>query len=226
MYTINVTTANIVPLILAPTSINAIGYNVLDNFIYGYAAAYNRVIRFTGSGSFANVSAVNTGTISPSSGDVDPNGQYYFSSTVVASLLTTWYQMNLNPSIPATFGTIVNSGTSLAGAIAIDWVYVPGGGDNLYSVSRFAITTLVPGVTLLQSWSTVTKQWTTIANLGFIVGNNNWGAMYAGAGQTFYASENTSGDIYQFSIRGGAPTFISRGPALSSNDGARCARAV
>ncbi|KAF2720620.1 hypothetical protein K431DRAFT_197712, partial [Polychaeton citri CBS 116435] len=99
-----------------------------------------------------------------------------------------------------------------------DWVYVPGGGRNLYALGINSSKN-----TELRSWSMDTHKWTTIKDLGKIVtGPTGYGATYAAKGNAFYASENGSGNILKIATDGSSATMVADGPSSSSNDGARC----
>ncbi|KAI8631256.1 hypothetical protein F5Y19DRAFT_483129 [Xylariaceae sp. FL1651] len=203
-------------------AINAIGYNVFDNYLYG--AIYNTasstasLIRIAANGDSTVITTLNvTGGGVPNAGDVDENGQYW--ATVGGKF---WVQVDLRPG-SATFGTTRASGlASLLNAVA-DWAYVPGGGDALWG---FASTTLGLN-TILVRWDRSSKLWTTATDFGNIAGNNAWGAVYAGADGYLYGSENTSGQIWRFPLpaNGTTPVKISNGPQSTSNDGARCVKA-
>jgi hypothetical protein len=203
-------------------SINAIGYNSLDNYLYG-AIYYNSnstasLLRISANGDSSIVLPLSiTGGGIPSAGDVDENGQYW--ATVGGKF---WIQVDLRPGSP-TYGTTRASGLASLLNTVPDWAYVPGGGDALYG---FAYTLLGLSTTLVRFDRTL-KLWTIVKDFGNIAGSNTWGAVYTGADGYLYGSENTSGQIWRFPVPGTvnantSPLKIANGPAYSSNDGARC----
>src|SRR5690606_5385142 len=120
---------------IAGRAINAVGYNVLDDYIYGWDVT---------SGSASIVRVASDGSVTPLGipagampatvvGDVDADGQYWVLNA------NTWSKIDLAPGSP-TYMTLVDSGTSALPAglttPGVDWAYVPGAGDYLYSVGQ------------------------------------------------------------------------------------------
>ncbi|KAL3589577.1 hypothetical protein FPOAC2_11746 [Fusarium poae] len=151
-----------------------------------------------------------TGGTTWNAGDVDPDGNFW-----VASNGRQWARIDANPA-SSTFGTVLQQGTSTAENPVVDWTYVPGGGRYLYGLAYTSTRTR------LARWSLDTFTWEIVRDYGNIVGSNLWGANYAVGNGIFYASENSSGDIYRFDINSGAPVKVTAGPSSSNNDGARC----
>ncbi|KAI0026005.1 hypothetical protein F4780DRAFT_774213 [Xylariomycetidae sp. FL0641] len=198
-------------------NINAIGYNSLDNYIYGSIGANpSYLIRISSTGDSNILQNLNY-ALQLTCGDVDNNGQYYASNNGI-----TWIQVDLRPG-SATYGQTVNSGNSsnTIGPYTVnDWGYVPTGGTKLWGLGYFA--SLQNSTTLL-SWDTTTHSWTVGANFGNVAGKNTWGAVYASSDGGLYGSENFSGKIYRFPLDGTATAqFVANGPNTTSNDGARC----
>ncbi|UQC88385.1 fungal specific transcription factor [Colletotrichum lupini] len=193
--------------------INAIGYNPLDNYIYGITTVnnVNRIIRIASNGQ-----AVLIGPDLPTGyynvGEIDTLGRYYISVSGGA-----WAQIDMNPN-SATFTQIIATGTSTIANGVSDWVYVPGGGDYLYSITGVDAN----GRFSLARWSRTTHDWSIVRTYTRINGNEVFGALYASSGNTFYGSENNSGNIYNFNVNSGQPTLVSDGPVSGVNDGARC----
>ncbi|GKU08010.1 unnamed protein product, partial [Fusarium langsethiae] len=142
-------------------NINGIGYNVLDNLIWGVVigTTVSPIIRIGPDGSYTLVGAILprpdssvSGGTAWNVGDVDPDGNF--------------------------------------------WVATNG-----------------------RQWSLDNFDWKIVRDYGNVVGNNVWAAVYAVGNGIFYASENTSGDIYQFDINAGAPVRVTAGPSSSNNDG-------
>ena len=123
--------------------VNAIGYNPLDDYIYGYDQTTNALVRVTAGGRLIQLSRptglpagnYNTGTF-------DANGFLY----LFINDANRFYTVDLRPN-SATFLKLVNPaagyteqtanfGTAMSAALNIsDWVYDPSDG-NLYGVQR------------------------------------------------------------------------------------------
>lgn len=193
------------------STINAIAYNPLDNFLYARQFDKNQLIRLAADGSSAVVATL------PSSfaaiiGDFDTEGYYWYASGNAGS----WVQLDLRPG-SATYAQAVDRGTTPAvGRTNLDWVYIPVAGRYLWSIG-----TNPSGGASLMRWSLNTHQWEIVRNYSNIDGN--FGALYGINNGTIFASDNVSGRIWAFStIADTAPYVASTGPASSSNDGARC----
>ncbi|KAL2752559.1 hypothetical protein ACRALDRAFT_1083264 [Sodiomyces alcalophilus JCM 7366] len=200
-------------------NINAIGYNTLDDYIYGTVEngdGTSSVIRIDAKGGsvvFPDIVVPGIQLI----GDIDGEGNLWFGRGN-----SMWYKVDLNSDSP-TFGEIVDSGELNSPRNMADWAYVPGGGDYLWTILYSGGGTN----SALARWSTTTHEWEIIEELGDVAGENRWGAMYPAGDGTLYASENVSGDIWQFRIpieEGDRVLYekITDGPPSGSNDGARC----
>ncbi|RFU23970.1 hypothetical protein B7463_g12366, partial [Scytalidium lignicola] len=117
------------------SSSNAIAYNVLDNYIYGYQSANATLVRIFSDGSSEVVTEA--GAIpSVNVGDIDLNGRYWISSGGRG-----WWVLDLYPG-SATYGQVLNSGTANTLGITVDdWVYLPNEGQYLWSVGRNSSST-------------------------------------------------------------------------------------
>lgn len=208
-------------------TINGIGFNAADNYIYGAVGTgtSTNLIRISSSGSsvvFGSLSYTISG------GDVDENGYYWGTDNG-----NKWVQIDLRLG-SATYGQIVTSGTvTTAPEYPIyDWAYVSGGGNYLYAVGySYGLVGIFANTYLLQ-FNRATKAWKTITNYGNIVPNlistTTWGAVYASDDNALYASENGSGQIWKLPLppaAGSTAKKVSNGPSASSNDGARCINA-
>jgi hypothetical protein len=195
------------------SAINGIGYNILDNFIYGNQISTRTIIRIAGDGTSSTVAGTDPPPPSSNVGDVDGEGVYWVSSGG-----KSWAQIDLAPG-SATYGKTIGSGTASPLGLGIDdWVYIPIAGQYLYSVGSNSTSN---GISMIR-FSMATKEWEKVANYPSLKGVSTLGAQYGMNNGTLYASDNSSGDIWQFPIDGSSPFIVSQGPASSSNDGARC----
>ncbi|KAK8087080.1 hypothetical protein PG994_002054 [Apiospora phragmitis] len=180
--------------------INAMGYNVGDNFLYGAlgTGTNTNLIRIAASGDSKILASPNV-TFSLNSGDVDENSQYW--ATVSGN---QWIQVDLKPR-SATFGA---DGSDRDGEPDIRAVRL--------------------GVLRTCNGSTGLRTWTGFTIFGNIAGNNQWGAVYASDDGFLFGSENKGGEIWRFPlpVKGTAAVKISNGAPASSNDGARCIKAA
>ncbi|GAB1312680.1 hypothetical protein MFIFM68171_02890 [Madurella fahalii] len=194
---------------------NSIGYNVLDNFLYGRQAAGQGVInlvRITAAGTVTVIRALPSG-VNGNVGDIDTDGFYWLSSGGNA-----WWRIDLRPG-SATYGQVVDNGTadSLGYSIA-DWVYIPSGGQFLW-----AVATGSPGAntsTLLR-FNMATRTWAVVRQYTGTP-ESVWGAQYGINTGIIYASDNGGGQIWAFPIDGSAASLVTAGPSSGQNDGARC----
>ncbi|KAI0602074.1 hypothetical protein F4775DRAFT_603668 [Biscogniauxia sp. FL1348] len=221
LYRVNITTgaSELIKQVVGDgRNINAMGYNVADNFLYAaIGGAPGNLIRISATGSSVILDSLELST-PVYAGDIDENSQYW-----ITTAGRPWAQIDLRPGSP-TFGATVRRGiASLPGQTVIDWAYVPGGGDALYGLGHDAFYLS----TTLMRFDRATHAWTALTDFGNIAGMNAWGAVYASDDGFLYGSENTSGQIWRFPLpaRGTRAVRVSRGPTSASNDGARCIRA-
>lgn len=194
--------------------INALGYNVLDNYLYGYGVNDLTINRIGPDGSSQVIATLPAGVTGIVAGDIDINGQYW-----VSAQGANYYRIDLAPG-SATYAQIIESGnTNLAADYSvIDWVALASAPNLLYAVTGG----FGQSQTYLMSFDKTTKLFTNIASHGSIA-TNTWGAGYSTADGNIYASDNGSGQIWQFPINGAAPSLQAQGNPTSVNDGARCA---
>lgn len=211
------------------STIDALGFNVADGFLYAaMGAAPSRLIRIsTQDGSYTDLGSLGL-TSTAVAGVVDENSQYW----LLNAANTAWTQVNLVPG-SATFGTVVASGTTTAPAQRIsDWAWVPGtaGGNNLYGISsQSGLLGVV--TTNLVAFNRATHTFTTPAQyLGIGVGN--YQSVFAGINSVIAADSNT-GTVYNFALPNTGLSLtavplvtLAGGPTTGLADGARCARAT
>lgn len=229
LYSLNLTTNQqtvISPAIGLTSSdtVNGIGYNVLDNYLYGAdlsASGASTVIQIAANGSSKRIGTLSGTTSRWNVGDVDTQGRFWLSISG-----KQWAQVDVRPA-STTYGQVVQSGTSAAppnytgtSFTALDWVYLPSQGQYLWSLLSQASSTN------LMRWDLNAHTWTLLQNYGNLTGTNAFGALYASGAGELYGSENTSGDLWKFPIPSGTPSKVTSGSPVSLNDGARCVYAA
>jgi hypothetical protein len=215
LYRVDLTTGNTAQVrsgLGANTSINAIGYNTKDNFIYGSQDSTHTIIRIAADGTSSTVAGASAPPAGSNVGDIDSNGHYWVSAGG-----QNWAEIDLAPGSP-TYGTTLAKGTAAPFGLGVaDWVYIPFAGEYLYAVGQ---NTTSGGASLIR-FNMATHAWERVANYPTLSANG-FGAQYGMNNGTLYGSDNVSGGIWQFPISGAPPFKVSQGPAAGNNDGARC----
>ncbi|MVA75080.1 DUF11 domain-containing protein [Auraticoccus sp. F435] len=192
-------------------TVNAVGYNVLDNYVYGTNGSGD-IVRVGADG--VAIPIANPDEIPDAAfpvGEVDDEGFYWAGDGG-----GTWWQVDLRPG-SATYGEVVDSDsfTLPAGIVpGADWSYLPGTGA-LWTMLRSA------GASHLGRFDLATQEMTVEADLGSL-GGNLFGATYADP-DFLYASDNVTGSIFRVDVTAGTAPFFAAGPASGLNDGTRCA---
>lgn len=206
-----------ISLSLSGRRINAIGYNVLDDRIYGWDIENASLVQIGSDGTVVDL-AVTGGVpgIGRLTGDVDENGHYWLTGGGGSG---DWAQIDLTTPTPQ----LLDSGPIQGGGIStftggVDWAYVPGGGDYLYRIMAR------DGESWLFRFNRSSGQHENLGSLGTL-DSNSFGAVYADPDGFLYISNNQSGNIYRVDIHNVTATLFSAGPISGFNDGARCFRA-
>jgi hypothetical protein len=205
--------------------INAVGYNVNDNYFYGWDNLNHQILRIDSDGSTTPRVApptLPTANASYIIGDVDENGHYWLYNEGTGF----WYQINLANMEMVGTPTAVMPTMNYGGA---DWAFVPGT-DTLYRVTTTPrVGTTGGDQSFLVGFNRTTHQWSQPVDLGNLGGSNSLnlvGAVFADAsGRFLYASYNYTGEIWRIDVRAHKASFFSNGPASHGNDGARCINA-
>lgn len=178
---------------------NGIGYNQVDNFIYGIewvSGSGNELIRVASNGSSTNLGVITGLPVSNyNNGAISPAGEYYVMSGFGG---TTLYRINLTTRV-ATSITLSSSiqVSDFAWHNGLLWAVNTGG--TLVSVN--------PTTGLVTSIGSTTPVNTALAMWGF---NNG---LFASGGGSIYAIDPATG----------AATFLSTiSPATNNGDGANC----
>ena len=207
---------------LSPAQIvNAIGYNGLDNYIYGYDQTTNSIVRVDDAGTIITLKPNPTGLPANTynTGTFDPNGFLY----IFVNDGTRFYTIDLRPN-SATFMKLVNPtngyleqtsnyGVALNPAVNVsDWVYNPND-QNLYGVTNTGILARIVPTT------GATSNLTTIGAT-----NGPFGAQAIDAHGNIYAINNRDGNVYKYTISGNTATgtYFSNTVITSNNDGTIC----
>jgi hypothetical protein len=221
-------------------AINGIGFNRLDNYIYGFSqlpllsglacavfgCKQSKLIRIAKDGRWEVLDLV-IGSNAISMGDVDDQGRFWVSEGG-----GRWWCIDLRPT-SSTFGKLLNSGTSATNLLAGvgDWAYVPGGGNYLYALQASVIENDLLRTNIVR-WSLTTQKWENYQAYPGILNtalNLVWGAVMAAPGGTLFAQESVLGQTWKFTLGLGAPdpTPIPGGAILNllGSDGAKCAGA-
>ncbi|KAF5000440.1 hypothetical protein FGRMN_1771 [Fusarium graminum] len=216
-------------------AINGVGFNPIDNYIYGFVTQpllknllcgllgcpQSQLIRIAKDGQYEMLPLILT-TNTISMGDVDSQGILWVSESG-----NKWWSVDLRRG--ANFGKLINSGTSDIGLLngVGDWAYVPGGGNYLYSVQASVIESGLLRTNIVR-WPLATQKWEryqSYPNLLLTALNLIWGAVVAAPGGVLFAQENLLGQTWRFTLGSTeSPTALQGGAILNlSGDGAKCA---
>jgi uncharacterized repeat protein (TIGR01451 family) len=200
-------------------NVNAVGYNILDNYVYGYDQNAGELVRVSSDGSLTPLglpAGVNA-ALAYNVGDVDSSGHYWMMDGNVNP--AQWYEIDLAPGSP-TYGEVIESGTAAvpAGVTNLsDWAFINGA---LYTVS-----TATSGPAALVKFDPATGQLSNLGPVAGVPGTDFYGAVYSDAAGDLFASNNTTGEIYRVNVSNVTGIAVSQGPTSGNNDGERCATA-
>lgn len=216
--------------------IDAIGYNVLDNYVYGLAQTGvlpGSLIRIGAGGLSQTIASGIAPTLFSGqtgltflAGDVDETGTFWAvanSLNLAGAIGQFWMTIDVASLTSSTYGTVTGTGVTGIPYPILDWAFVPGGGNFLWALGN------APGSTRLVQFSRQTKTWNEVTNYGNIE-TNTWGALFATPDGNLYAVDQGSGKLYKFPVTtNGTPQFIATTTlpltGVTFIDGARCASA-
>ena len=212
------------------TSINNVGFNTKDNYIWGYVRGSGRLVRIGSDWSTQLFSVTpQNNTIDPlatnipyNAGDIDKNGimyLYYGKDNVSPSTIR---RINLTTQTLLSDLTLTSSRTI---DYMIDIAYNPV--DNyLYGIDG---STEDKGNNNFRNHlyriNPSTGTATDLGNIGITGNNYPFGAAYFDNEGTLYISQNLTGYIYKIkNVSNGdhSAQFLRKGPKTNDNDGARC----
>lgn len=192
--------------------INAVGFNVHDNFIYGYAYEWSTLARIHSDYSAEPLAVTNAPGASFYVGDVALAENKYFAYRPGSQYGLYSVDLDETSQDYLVFNRIV-SGSALNLAI-YDFAFHPEN-QQLYSVDRGGRLIVI---------SPLDGTYEIISNVGE---SGTFGAVYFDSDAYLYISRNSDGHIYRINLSDQSPSaeFFAFGPSSSNNDGARCATA-
>lgn len=197
--------------------VSALGYNTLDNYLYGMDADLNAIVRINAQGVVTQVTGEDS--VGVNMGEIDTNGYFWIAQNGV-----DWFQVDLLPGSP-TYGAYVASGhADTLGYIITDWVQLSAYPNYLFAVGVNPTTPGGPRTALL-FFGKISGTWTVYWDAETNPGTTSWGAMYAFDFDSsyVYATGDPTGDIWRFPVDGSEPiTLVSESTATTPNDGAAC----
>ncbi len=216
------------------SNLNAIGYNLIDNRIWGYNDAANdatlsvSVQKTDGTWNTQLIGPIaGLPTLTYNTGDIDENGVLF----LTANALSGFYKVDLNPT-SSTYLQYLGS-TSFFGTFTsmqtADWAFNPVDG-MLYGIRR----TDVSSPHYLVQVNPVTGQVRSLGSSGATCSVwSGYGAVFFDADGFFYAYCNSTGNVYRLNLStvpvvsnfssSQTVLFTNSVSGLNLNDGARCA---
>jgi hypothetical protein len=197
-------------------SVNAVGYNPADGYIWGSLNSPQKTIIRIGKN--FNVESFYIDELPTSSryvGDVSSDGVYYLKGGG-----TAYHKIDLNPT-SSTYTQFISNETLSKNISIHDWAFNAVDG-NLYSVEKSS--------NHLYRINSETSEVIDLGEVPILSGlNYTYGAVYFDASGRFYVSANQTGTVYVIqnvqSLEVGSEldsNLFAYGPSSSSNDGARC----
>lgn len=190
--------------------VNGIGYNVVDNYLYGILQGTDQLVKIDSTGAMEYFTITGDYTIGDfSSGDVDKNGVLYIYGQ------GKFVSINLNPSAP----DYLEAKTLLRNAKTFhDMAFSPID-DNVYIVTSDSRRTLL-------RFDVTTNTLTELGNVSGLTSesSNSFGTAFMDSMGNLYISNNVSGNIYKITSphTGGLVATPFNTLAGSPGDGARC----
>ncbi|WP_417875679.1 DUF6923 family protein [Winogradskyella sediminis] len=190
--------------------INGLGYNIVDNYLYGLLQGSNNIVKIDSNGDIELLPV--TGLIGNNypSGDIDQNGILYLYGQ------GRFVAIDLNPTSP----DYLVANVVLQQSVGINDMAFSPVDNNIYMLTS-------TGARALYKFDTSTN---TVSNLGQVAGleseaTNSFGTAYMDSLGNMYVANNVSGNTYKINtphLGGLTATFYSNLPGVSPGDGARC----
>ena len=206
---------------IVPANINAVGYNPLDDYIYGVDSAIGGtgLIR-VGSDFTVQTLGFPTGmptTLGFNVGEFDNNGHYWVNSGATGNV----YEVDMRPGSATYFQVVSSRALNVIAGFngGADWAFNPVDGF-LYRTPMNTTT----GRLHLFRYNRATGVQTNLGAIAGIAADATIlvGANYSDAAGFVYGSDNTSGRIFRINTTAIAGALLSTGPLSGTNDGARC----
>lgn len=201
---------------MGTTSVNGIGFNLYDNYIYGWDYGSQTLSQI---GNNYQVTALNvTGLIGKSFyvGDVAIHENAWYGYRRGRGL----YRINLTSPLSTLSLVQVATSSAMGHPSLTDMAFHPHDG-YLYAVDNDGMLLQIDVIT---GETLQLKQVLDESTLGY---NFSFGAQYFDANGNLYISHSGNGNIYRVTIDGShsSAVFFAYGPSSNFNDGARCALA-
>jgi len=215
--------------------VNAIGYNAVDDYLYGYDLTTNKVVRIDVAGNLMTL-GLPTGMPVTSNqyntGCLDDNGYFYAYYGGAARM----YVIDLRPN-SATYMKLVdptngfseqtsNYGVALVNGTpnVADWVWLPSNAQTGANTNGFLFGIQSGGVMARVNVDNARVINMTTSGPMY---SNSYGAMSVDAAGNIYAIANQNGNIYRYTINGITTTgvYFSNTYYDNHNDGAMCRNA-
>lgn len=196
--------------------VNAVGYNMADNYMYAHDGQ-SSLVRIYVDGTTDTLVTLPKGYV----GDVDNNGYYWLLSSTTSEV----YQVDVDYTRSTYLQIISTTAYTIPQSISIlDWAYVPGGGSYLWAVGSRS-TDLATG---LIGFNTQTLAFEIRAIYTDVRVNGGFAEQFAVGDGSLYAIDDNTGDLWKFSLTSSEypDTIFQGGPTFTNNDGARCASNV
>ena len=195
-----------------PTTTNAIGYNILNNYIFGYdVTTRGRITVIDASYNITSLDVQGLGNnVKAYVGDVSTEGYLYLHDGNQTVRI-----VDVNPQ-RTTYLTLINVMSLSKTTNIADWAFNPTDG-KLYGVNN------VGNVIQTDPDTGVVRN---LGNPG-ITEDGLFGAVYFDNAGFLFASHNNTGKIYRIDLRPPIQSppeaiLFTNGPSSSKNDGARC----
>jgi len=190
------------------TSYNAMGYNVLDNYLYAMGssgAVEAHLLKIAADGSVTDLGQPTDLPLHDYiSGDMDASG-----NLLVQYTGTTWYAIDVSANTATSF-TVTGDAGSGNDTVWIDGYLYFASGDTLYAID-------------------LTTDQETSTTVSGLPSSASYGAAWSDKPSDMFISNNADGDIYQITgFAGSSPsaTQVATGDETSDNDGAACKQAA
>ncbi|MCL2559006.1 MAG: DUF11 domain-containing protein [Turicibacter sp.] len=212
--------------------VNAIGYNILDNFLYGYDLTVNQIVRIDAGGNLTMLglpTGLTATTNGYNTGCFDDRGYFYLYFSQIARM----YVVDLRPGsasymrlVDPTNGYAVQ--TSSYGVALVngtpniaDWVWLPSTATTGSNTNGFLYGIVNGGAMARVNIDNAHVINMTTTGPAYA---SSYGAMSVDVDLNVYAVANENGNVYRYTINGTTATglYFSNTYFDSHNDGAMC----